>query len=1044
MSYNRVNSVVDVVASTFIADDIGPRVVRSALNMSSETLSLWFSEVVYAASLNATAVVLKSTVSGTDVNEVRLTLTSQIATDTGSANSQGQPLSPNHNDTIVRIRLSLFDLNRIKFISGLAESAETSVLQLDRTLIQDVALNPFAPGVFRPVDTFFGDVVSPTVTSVDVDMSENTLTIHCIEVVDVGSVVFSNFLLAKDSTAFVVNGSIVGASNTSQIVRLSGGRAESVSSTSFRVFLSQTDSNAARMLGFGRVRESTVVAVSGGAFRDVSSNEVVPAVLPVTDFVQDVVRPRAFVVHLDMNNKSLRVDFDEIVDPSSVVVTNIRFGSNDSVVVYAITSAVARQVLANSITIDIDNADINELNSRTDVATSAFNTYVTVGFGFVADTSTNANRNDETVLQATFERDQTDPRLVEFSFNLTSGELIMVFDEVMNSSSLRPSQLTLQSTQTGGSSVTLSQAAVLSGIGLTVRLTLSVAELNTIKADLGMYTNRSTSFLSITGTAVQDVAGNYATAVPSSDAMQARVFYSDFIRPTVDAFDLNMTSAILTLEFVEVMDESSVDFNSIALQTQPATGSLASLQHRLTNGCEVVPTPELTRVQIRLSQADTDAMKVKGIGLTNDSTWLVVDETAITDNNGLYIVPRIDGVNALGVRAFARDVINPTVVSFGIDLTAEQMVIVFSEAVNPGTIDPSAITVFDAQRTVSHALSAASRVSGSAGPIIYIRLAELDLNAMKIQQTMAVSRESTVIAFGAGTLGADFNGNPVEGEAGMAAQTFIQDRVPADLRSVSIDFNSTISETRSVHVGSAKMIFVFNEPVFVNSSDGTAITIQGSQNGATTESVRLTGFFETVSRDNGTMLVFNLLRHDVNALKLLEKVATSKNNTFVAVDSSFIVDLNGNPVNSVPTTNALQVTQYTTDGIKPQILSFTFDLNIGQMTILFDEPVRNTSIRIDELTLRDTSDPSVQTANVTLNGGVFGGQIWLSQSTAGPSMGNSDTITFSFLGADLNEIKRLGVCSKDETCYVVHTEFLAADMVIDETGYYANLIERCT
>ena len=44
---------------------------------------------------------------------------------------------------------------------------------------------------------------------------------------------------------------------------------------------------------------------------------------------------------------------------------------------------------------------------------------------------------------------------------------------------------------------------------------------------------------------------------------------------------------------------------------------------------------------------------------------------------------------------------------------------------------------------------------------------------------------------------------------------------------------------------------------------------------------------------------------------------------------------------AIPATSATNVTQVITDSVKPRLLSYTFDLNTGRLTMSFNEQVRH-------------------------------------------------------------------------------------------------------
>jgi hypothetical protein len=436
-------------------------------------------------------------------------------------------------------------------------------------------------------------------------------------------------------------------------------------------------------------------------------------------------------------------------------------------------------------------------------------------------------------------------------------------------------------------------------------------------------------------------------------------------------------------------------------------------------------------------------MKIKGIGLTSGTSWITIAETAMTDQNGLPVVARVDGTDALSVSTFAADAISPLLEAFTLDLTAGVLVLSFSETVEPRTVSVAALALSDAAGSTTYRLTAASS-SAVAGrhPVISIAIGELDLNEIKVRPTLGISTTSTVLSLDS-ALVSDLNNNSVVPEAAQIAAVFIADAIAPTLRAWTLDMNTTIAETQSVQVASARITFSFDEVVHFASHNGSEVSLQGLRTGTSAGVVTLHGFFESISSANSTQLLFKLLRLDTNALKLLESVATDQSNTFLTIGSGFVTDVNSNPVNAVASTDATPVTQFTDDGRKPEILNFTIDINAGTISISFDEITRGREFRASEITIRDTSNPATQTANLTLTGAIVAGSLWNPITSVTFPHPNSDVITFEFVTDDLNEIKRLNMCTTDTDCYVVHTEFLVPDMVLDDVGRTVNQIRRC-
>ena len=83
--------------------------------------------------------------------------------------------------------------------------------------------------------------------------------------------------------------------------------------------------------------------------------------------------------------------------------------------------------------------------------------------------------------------------------------------------------------------------------------------------------NSSNCFLSIPGGGVFDIDGNANVAINANAALQAAVFIPDTVSPTLDTFDLDMDTGLVTLHFSESMQYASLVRNFFELLNAVST-----------------------------------------------------------------------------------------------------------------------------------------------------------------------------------------------------------------------------------------------------------------------------------------------------------------------------------------------------------------------------------------------------------------------------------------------------------------------------------------
>ena len=119
------------------------------------------------------------------------------------------------------------------------------------------------------------------------------------------------------------------------------------------------------------------------------------------------------------------------------------------------------------------------------------------------------------------------------------------------------------------------------------------------------------------------------------------------------------------------------------------------------------------------------------------------------------------------------------------------------------------------------------------------------------------------------------------------------------------------------------------------------------------------------------IVAIQLGEHDLNEIKRLPDVGVTLNDSILSVGNSAIVDMNGNlmaPIHSFPP--ALFITDFT----RPRLLSFSFDIGSGVLTLTFSETVIGSSFTPSAIMfvngqVSNVSGELQPTASYTLTGG---------------------------------------------------------------------------
>ena len=136
-------------------------------------------------------------------------------------------------------------------------------------------------------------------------------------------------------------------------------------------------------------------------------------------------------------------------------------------------------------------------------------------------------------------------------------------------------------------------------------------------------------------TAVRDNNENFVFEIPSSGALGASIFVSDVTQPTMVGFDLDLNFGILTLNFSEAVNGTTLNPNGITLHNVNETNATST--YTLTNGS--VTAVDQTSVTLQLTDFDLDNIKATlDLATTVDNSFIIIDEAAVLDTSDNPVV----------------------------------------------------------------------------------------------------------------------------------------------------------------------------------------------------------------------------------------------------------------------------------------------------------------------------------------------------------------------------------------------------------------------
>ena len=553
---------------------------------------------------------------------------------------------------------------------------------------------------------------------------------------------------------------------------------------------------------------------------------------------------------------------------------------------------------------------------------------------------------------------------------MTSREMILTFDEDIETSSLNVSGITIQATSGVITNTSLyyrltSARSVSVDVSNVITIELSNVDYNALQLRLGVATARSNTFLTMDPTTVTDRSArrNMAQPIRAVNAQLVSTFIADTLPPTVLRFSLDLNAGTMSLTFSEPVLIGSLS-PQLALIASRRDSTVDT--YRLTGG-EVANSNTLASSVVEMSLNDLDLLAIKldrnvATGLFN--TYLFVSSGLVTDVNGNNSTMS----NGLAVNRFIPDTTPPELVAFDFDLNRGVLVLSFNDLINVSSFNATAITLQSSSASQEMDLYTLieSSISSPNGLRIVTDLSPDDVNIIKMIPTLCTAVSNCFITV-TRSVAKDLNGQPTipipNGNA-LPVTQFTDDTTEPEL--ISWDLN----------INNGELYLVFSETVNASTADPTQLTLQSTPEvDGLTEAVSLTD--STAISISNPAITIRLSLNDLNAIKRFTNLGTVHRNSFLSFSEALISDVSGNSVVPIPSRMAVPVDSFVADMTPPFATSFSINITSGILSMTFSETVNTSSFDFSGLTLlnRSAMNPSTgnfqPVSNYTLTGGTL-------------------------------------------------------------------------
>ena len=940
-----------IPASRVVPDTSGPMLRGFDLDLNAGELRVTFSEPVDSSTVRTLGYTLQSKSDATFFLNEQYTLVTGVAT------------SP--NGPVVTITFLEEDLNGIFAVTALGNTIGDTYLIISNESVRDISQNPAVPIEFTAgvqANVVLPDTNAPRLLSYILDMDIGLLSLSFSEVVLTSSVRFDQFVLQSE-----VNGSLP----TAVFITLSGGQVQDVESKYLNITFSSTD--LTRLQSNLQIATSTANSFLSFTNLSLTDTQIFPVIpqsfenaRPVTSFIPDTTPPTLLSFEFDLNSGNLTLSFNEVVNRSLVLVRSVILRNNASrPVTFPLVGSIGDTGFGTELELYIGGQNLNDIKANTELATSIQDTFLQLLSNVIPDANSNFYTDSTLVYQVgRFVPDTTDPVLENFDLDMNSGVLTLYFSETVNIQSLDVRHIALQSMEVfgpGSSSVSLTSDS----IPLTtmndpiIRVMLSSVDLNNIKSQDGLATDRNDTYLTITSIAIVDMVNRTVDSIFSTGARRVSLFTPDARGPEINGFSLDLNLGTLSITFDEYVNETSTDLTQVTLRS--SQNQVSSEFYTLTNTASRVSFTG-TIVVFQLSAADQNAIKARRmLAISNTTTFLEATANAVRDMSNNLLVP-IPAARADPVDVYIADITPPslTINSFDLNVNTQAITLHFNETIDAMSIQLNQIALHQTGNNANNSLSLSNGTISPDSADIVITLSQADLNELS-RLGICTAMINCFISFSTSAF-TDMAGNPVvsvnESEARQVGVFTVDSTPPRLLEFSMFNLNEgqiTLSFSETVQVGTVRLDQLSLDQF--TSTDFSRFTL--SNDG------RILG----ADRD---IITIQLTPNDLINLKRTGGVCFNQFSCWVRFTSNFIRDITNNAIIEVPvrTTDLLTQSQtFIPDTTPPMLQAFDIDLNRGEMLLVFDEPIRNTVIdsNLQELTLSNSSDAQ---SSLTLSGGL--------------------------------------------------------------------------
>lgn len=931
-----------------ITNSILPQCLRFSMDMTLQTLTLHFSEVIDIQTIVLEALTLQSrsiTSATTEVLRFSSTVASVLST---------------RNDNSVVIKLLSTGFNLIKASQLLGRSPAATFI----STISSFALDIFGNAIVEipatramPSTTYTVDTIPPTLLSWSVNLGSNTLTLIFSEPlqspVDITKIILSSSS-SNSSSSFVsqrVSSNSYIIVSTLNVIEIRLGSADShLIKSRPPLCISKEFCFLSIELGFGKDTSTTS-----------SSNNIVQNMLGLVvysatnSFVSDTVSPTILSYGFDLNTGALSLQFSETINSVTFNGAGVVFYDSDIVAEPSLRSsqyAYFDPVYTTSLVVHIPLYVLRAITAKLSIG-SGNNLYATFQNITVRDMAGNYMTSVVSAMQAAFiVPDSIPPIPIALAWNASVYLLTVYFSE-----SIRLSPITLRELKIFSSSPGLS--TTLNGVTLLTSsdsdiLMFDISFVAPAIAAIAFGSSQFATNFYITGYGAISDSSLQANPILPMSSTQA---VSDGNR--IMNFRLHLHSKVIILEFaypinVKTLDPTQFVFkDSFLLNFYPLT----------TDSNIYSISPDGYFLTLIISSADY--LSMPGRIVIDSHLYAEISRTFIQDNDNKYL-SQSNSINCVQI-IYAVEL--PSIIGYNLNLANGIITMFFSKNILTESAQFSTLTLMSS-RNVSTSLSVnlegtyasnneitqtfVSFIGNGSYPTVRDKI---HLSG-KIGSSISTTFLTASFGFVTDTLVPSNFMDQIQYTNAIEALFVTQDTILPSLQGFDLNMNSRI------------LSLTFSEAVNGTSAKINLITLRAFAELPLGPKATFYTLKTSIGYGLGTTVYVNLSQADFNDIMLLSpKLAMNSDNTYITLSRFAFRDIsyNRNSNKEILLQNAIKVGIFTPDRISPSLLYFDFSLQDAFMTLYFSKIIKCSSFHVDSLSFQYLAFTGVQPYKYTLS-----------------------------------------------------------------------------